>query len=1375
MGRAIDGRQILILDQDQQLCPIGVRGEIYVRSRYLTMGYFGRPEETRERFIQNPLHNDHHDTVYRTGDIGCWSPDGTIEFHGRTDNQVKLHGIRVELADIEGVLRRYPGIGDSHVAVRTVQRGRDKLIAKERTTRGSDNNSVGQQILVAYFTSEKQLAGVDIRRFIQDHLPAHMIPHQFLQLDELPLNANRKLDLNALPEPSNLRPELAESYTAPRDRIEELLVGIWQDVLGIDPIGVDDGFFDLGGDSLSAMQVLNRMSRVANGKLSFRDLFERQTISRLAEVTRQSDKEAVVPTTATKAFPPRRTYPLSLAQRGIWFLWKFDPTNPYYTAQASIHVRGIVNVPVLKRAWRALVQRHVILQARFGMEDDQPVQMFDREREVDLPYIELQRLPYAERQPAMEAAVRKKAQYALDLEQDVLLQAQLFKLSETEGEIALTFHEIIIDLWALSIMIHDLGLLYQGYLDGEESPLPALSVHFSDFVLGEGEHVRRDNLAVQREYWDQELSGELPILNLPTDRPRPVSPSYRGDTRSLFLDADLSQRLKELGAQHDATLFMTLLAAFNVLLRGYAQQDDIIIGAPIANRTDANTEDIVGFFLNMLPLRTRLGDDPSFITLLERTRVTVTEGITNAAYPFIWMLETANITRDLSVSPVFQVMFNMLNLPQVSQKLGDVEFACSELDTGYTKYDLSLYAQEHGDQIFLQLAYITDLFDDATIERMMKNLVALLKSIVDDPESAISRLRMLDEAERQTLVYGFNDTDLDFGNDLCIHQLFERQAKNTPDQIAFTFRDVHVTYADLNARANQLAHFLRRAGVGPETIVAICTNRSIEMMVGLLGIMKAGGVYVALDPEYPLLRLYDILEDSKPSILILQKEVDRFDTFGGKKIYLDGEWKVIAKEQSTNPVCLTTPEHLLNIVYTSSTTGRPKGTLITIDSVLNRLHWMWQAYPFRPHDVAVLQKSYALVAATWECFGALLKGVPTLILSQEDLLDPTQLWDKVVTHRVTYFLASPAVLEGVLYQAEAHPEQWKSLRLATTSAEPIKPSMVARWKQCFPEVPLLNLYGATECASNATAYDTSQLPPEASRVPVGKPLANTKVYVLDQHANPVPIGVVGEMCITGSCLARGYLNLPELSSSRFVSDPFADELGAQMLKTGDLARVLSSGNIELIGRQDYQVKVRGFRVELGDIEEALARHDAVERCVVTLFEIDPARSHLVAYVVSAVSLAPQTLREFLRERLPEYMVPSDFVFPDALPLTPSGKVDRRALAPPPLTRPELDGSFVPPRNPVEEIVASIWTDALGIDQVGVHDNFYDLGGHSLLSIRVANQIEKKLGVRVNPGQLIMQTLGQLAAQCGPASNSGGMKRRGLAALFDQVKRTIARR
>jgi surfactin family lipopeptide synthetase A len=1370
VGRAIDGRQILILDKNQQLCPIGVRGELYIRSPYLTNGYIERPEEMAAKFIQNPLHNDFPDRVYRTGDLGRWLADGTIEFYGRIDNLVKLRGMRVELGDIESALRGHEAVQNCAVIVRTVTRDKSRLIVKDRETR-SKNTANEQQILMAYYTAERPLSGHELRPYLETLLPPHMIPQQFVQLDDLPTNANHKLDLRALPEPHNLRPDLRQPYLPPRNETERQIADIWREVLGIDQVGVEDGFFELGGDSLLAMQVLNRTREATQAKLSFRHLFERQTVAKLAELVAESAEATMGLSSSSLPVPQeaRTYYPLSVAQQGIWFLWKLEPDSPYYTAQGVIHLRGEVDVALLQHAWQALVDRHVILRAKFSVDENgRPVQSFPP-RQENLQVFDLTRLTEEQREARLKAFMYEKGQQPLNLEKHNLLQANLFKLADDAYDMPITFHEITLDLWGWSNMIQDLGTLYDGYKRGVGNPLPPLPFSFADYVLWESAAITKRSLQEQERYWQEQLAGELPVLSLPTDRPHPARPTFCGDAQAVMLDAELTAQLKSLSQQQGTTLFMTLLTAFNILLRMYAGQDDLIVGAPLANRTRDHAEELVGFFLNMLPLRTKFGKSPSFAAVLAQVRDTVTGAISNAEYPFSWMLEWAQTARDVSVSPVFQVMFNMLNLPQSNVALDNLSLSFSELDTGYIKYDLALYAHEHGDEIFLQLAYLTDLFDAATIERMLNNLVVILRQAVANFERPLAQLTLITAAERQTVLYDWNNTAHVFDNGFTIADLFEHQVALTPDATALICQNQTMPFAELNRQANQLGHFLRQNGVEQGDYVGLCTERSFKMMVGLLGIIKAGGAYVALDPDYPRARLRDILDDTRPNLLLVEDGVDRFIDFDGTKICLNRDWDTIKQQPVTNLPGLTTPDDLINIVYTSSTTGKPKGARIPMRAVLNRLLWMWDEYPFVAGDTAVLQKSYALVAATWELFGALLKGVPTLILQPGDVRDADVLWQQLTQHKVTHLLSSPALIENVLQAAAREPTPWDSLRFATTSAEPISPAMVKRWIATFPGVPLLNLYGSTECSSNATQYDVATLPETAVRVPIGTPLPNIQVYVLDENLQPVPIGATGELCVSGACLADGYLNLLELSAEKFVDNPFDKETGSQgdammmqsvtpsplypvtmskLYRTGDLARWCSDGQLELVGRRDYQVKIRGFRVELNDIESVLMHQGSVAKCAVVLADADSARKRLVAYIVPKTSdLDPNNLRAFLRNRLPGYMVPADFFLLDTMPLGPTGKINRQALPKPEALQPTVRETAVLPTTSTQIALATIWETLLGRASIGLYDNFFDSGGHSLLATQVVSRIRDQLNVELSQRRFFeIPTIAELAVE-----------------------------
>jgi len=1333
IGYPVANMQLYVMQQQGnrfKLCPVGASGELCVTGVGVGRGYINDAEKTSAAFFKDPFSENSDARLYRTGDLARYLADGRIEFLGRIDSQVKIRGFRIELGEIESILLRHEAVKECAVVVRTSRQMQGKLVARECLANVEADRSDRKRLL-AYLACRESISNVALRGFVQQYLPPYMIPEQFIYLDALPLNANGKVDKNNLPEPDNVRPDLDQPFVPPRNELEALISSIWQDQLGVDRIGVNDSFFDLGGDSLLAIQVLNRLKQATNANIPFRGFFEAGTVSGLTRIIERTEKDTSSLTVPINARTKTARCRLSVAQQRLWFLWKLEPDNPYYTFQGLLNVKGSLNLPAFLRAWHAIWKRHEILRARFGLEDEMPFQVFDNDEGFDPLFISLTHLPEAERHQAVRNRARAEAERAFDLEQGKLFRIQLFKVSETEHIALLTMHEIILDGWATCVMIRELGELYDGFIKGVRSPLPDLGVKFSDYVLWEAENLRRDSLKEQEDYWRAKLVGELPILGLATDRPRPMSPTFLGKSHGVLLDAALSSGIHRVSRQENTTLFVVILSAFYKMLHLYTGQADLIIGAPLANRSHKDTEGIVGFFLNMLAFRTDLSGDPSFIDLIHRVRETVTDGITRSDYPFIWLLETVSAVRNPGIAPVFQVMLNMLSFPQVTLQYSDLEMGFRELETGYTKYDLSLYAQEQGDRIYLQLSYLTDLFDDESADRILNNMVAFLEGAVANPAARMSHLKMLTETEERTILvdFNFNNTPREFDYGKCIHELFQLQAEKTPEQPALIFKGRRLNYGDLNARANQLANYLRGRSVGPEVGVAVCVQRSFDTIIALLGVIKAGGYYVALDPDYPRLRLKTMLQDTAAPILLLHKDTDEYEDYGGEKIYLD-DLSQLEKEDSSNPVCLSIPNNILNIVYTSSTTGNPKGTFITIKSVLNRIFWMWEAYPFQPDDVAVLQKSTALVAATWECFGALLAGIPTVILSREDLLDPHELWSKLVTERVSYLLASPALLQGVIDQAESHPSEWTTLRLATTSAEAISLTMATQWNTLFPQAPLLNLYGSTECSSNVTMYNTRNISPDASRVLIGKPLANTRVYVLNDNLGLVPMGGKGEMAVSGDCLARGYLNRPELTATRFIPDPFSDEPGSRLYRTGDVARYCADGNIELLGRMDNQIKVRGFRVELDDVEVAILLNPAVRKCAVRVYQDQGGRNRLAAYLVADNGMSSSTIRSFLRERLPEYMIPSDFVMIDTLPLTPAGKVDRRALPLPDRTRPDLDSAFVAPRTDTESLIAKLWSQILGVERVGVYDNFFDLGGHSLMAIQILSRLRNTANVEI---------------------------------------------
>ncbi len=1333
IGRPIANTKLYVTQQvgeSLELSPEEEAGELCVGGVGVGRGYLRDPERTAAAFLDDPFSGAAGARLYRTGDLARFLPNGEIEYLGRIDRQVKIRGFRIELGEIESVLSRHDAVADCAVEALAPCPMASKLVARDYAAEVEPGELVKR--LVAYLVSRQPVADEELRRFLGEVLPHYMIPERFVRLARMPLNENGKIDHKALAVPESFRPELNEPYLAPRDELEKLLAGIVADVLRLDRAGVHDNLFDLGCDSLLAIQILNRVRRSAGIDLSFSELFEAPSVARLAARTGWARQHPPPQITSHGAPRHDRRYPLSLAQQGLWFLWKMEPDSSYYTFQGILSVRGALDLPAFLAAWDVLLARHAVLRARYVAEDGTPYQVFDRKIELPRSVTDLSHLAAAQAQAELRRQAREVAAVPFDLEQDPLLRLELFRLSGDEHALLLTTHEILLDGWATCVLIEELATLYEALLERQEQPLPPLELHLSDFTLWERDAVHRQALEREATYWQKKLGGELPVLDLPLDRPRSTHPTYRGASHATLLDETLSTHLRALALQLEATPFMVLLAAFYVLLYRYSDQDDLVVGAPLANRSQEGTEDMVGFFLNMLPLRCQVAETLPFSQLVRQTRQSVVDAVTHARYPLIFILEDVNTVRESAFAPLFQVMFNMLNFPYDEAPSSQLELAFHELDTGFTKYDLALYAQEHGSRFRLQLAYLADLFDDANVERMLTGLTCLLGEATADPRRQISLLSLLAESERSQILAASRGVPRGFVEGQSVTGLFERQATETPDATALCCHGEPMSYAELNRRANQLARHLRRCGAGRETIVGVCVDRSFDTIVALLGILKAGSAFLPLDDSYPAARLAAMIEDARPPILVVNSRVRPVAGFGGHVVSLDADGHALAQEDPTDPGGAADPDQLFAVIYTSSTTGSPKGSLITLGAALNRLGWMWEAYPFEPRDVAALHKSYALIGAIWECFGALLQGVATFILSREQVEAPPRLWRELLEHGVSYLLASPPVLELVLAQAEANPADALPLRLAASSAEAIPPALVRRWQRAFPSAPLLNLYGSTECSSNIMTYDTADLPANAARTPVGRPLPNVAVYSLDRSLRLVPPVVVGGMYVGGVCLARGYLARPGQTALAFVPDPYSTSPGGRLYQTGDLVRQLADGQLEFLGRHDQQVKIRGFRVELDEVEATLARHDSVAKCAVVPVVDAQGRSSLLALAIARREVAPLELRDFMRENLPEFMVPRSVSLVDTLPLTPSGKIARHLLSLSVKSYPSDAATTVPtaPQTPLQESLAEIWSQVLGVESVGIHDDFFDLGGHSLLGMQLITRVHAELGVEV---------------------------------------------
>jgi amino acid adenylation domain-containing protein len=1318
IGRPIPNARMYILDATLSRVPIGVAGELYIGGVSLARGYVNLPGLTAEKFIPDPFSNEPGKRLYKTGDLARYLPDGNIQYLGRGDYQVKIRGFRIELGEIEAALTRHPSVSQAIVTAHEGARGEKRL--------------------VSYVVAQPQCSptAIELRGFLKDQLPEHMVPAVFMMLDRIPLTSNGKVDRRALPSPGDTRPELGKAFVEFRTPTEELLTDIWAQVLGVERVGIYDDFFDLGGHSLLATQLLSRIRETFQVEMPLRRLFETPTVAGLAESLELSHRgEQNFQQPPIQPVPRDGDLPLSFAQQRLWFIDQLDPGNSVYNFPVAVRLKGSLNLAALEQSLNEIVRRHEALRTTFSMVDGQPSQVIASRLNITLPIVDLTKLPEVERENEVQRLVVEESRRPFDLARGPLLRARVLQLAEDEQVGLLTMHHIVSDGWSAGILIREMALLYQAYCAGNPSPLPELPIQYADFAYWQREWLQGAVLQRQIDYWKKQLEGAPPLLELPEDHPRPAVQTFRGGHQSLLLPRAIGSALKALSRDEAATLFMTLLAAFKVLLNCYTRQDDLVVGTPVANRNRLEIEGLIGFFVNALVLRTDLSGDPTFRELVRRVRKVCVDAYVHQDLPFERLVEELHIERDLSRNPLFQVMFVLQNAPLHAVELPGLSLNPVIADGGTTHFDLTLHIVDTDQGLLATAAYNTDLFDADTITRMLAHFQTLLEAIVKDPERHLSDLSLLTDTQRQQVLLGSNDIRCGYTSDLAIHQLFEAQVERTPDAIAIVFEDEQLTYRELNDRANRLAHSLLRLNVGPEVPVGVCLERSKEVVISLLGILKAGGVYLPLDPAYPKQRIGFMLEDSKAPVIVTQERlIQGLPEHRARVLCLDSDWEAIGRESGENPICSSQPENLAYIIYTSGSTGRPKGVLVSHGSIAEHCRDAERYYQLQPTDRVLQFSSMSFDLSLEQILPTLIVGARLVVVGRE-VWRAGEFHSKAAEFGLTVVDLPTGYWQELVQEWAAGPEPALNAqyRLFLVGGDTMLPEVLNLWQQTsLGSVRLINAYGPTEATITATAFEAKSRPGNSARphrVPIGRPLANREIYILDRHCNPVPIGVPGELHIGGRSLARGYLNQPELTADRFIPDPFSNTAGARMYKTGDLARHLPDGNIEYIGRTDHQVKIRGFRIELGEIEAALAQHPAVRQAIVSTHQEVPAEKRLIAYVVGDREHAPTAndLRSFLKDKVPEYMVPSVFILLDCLPTMPNGKIDRNALPKPDQARPEMGKVFVAPRDALEIQLADLWEEVLNIRPIGVTDNFFELGGHSLLAVRLFSLIEKRLG------------------------------------------------
>jgi amino acid adenylation domain-containing protein len=1210
---------------------------------------------------------------------------------------------------------------------------------------------------VAYVVEREgaDIGGAQLKQYVETKLPDYMAPQAVIKLSQLPVTPNGKLDRRRLPAPDELEVAVADNDRWPRNGVEELLAEIWREVLGVKRVGTGANFFELGGHSLLAAQLAARVRKIFGVEADLREIFEYRSLAEMGDriATRLRGGRGIEgpPIDRSKRTGQTEPLPLSHAQRRLWFLNQMHPDSDLYNMSGVLRFRGRLDLQALEMSLNQIINRHESLRTTFPVIDGSPVQLIADQFEICFSTLDLQSASDPER--AAEDAARADARQPFDLQQGPLFRCRLLRLSADHHQLMITMHHIISDAWSVDLFIRELTTLYQSRLRDASAQLPELPIQYADYALWQTSASSEEWLEPAITYWKARLGGNLPVLALPTDHPRPTVHSVNETSLSLMVAEDEAMAIKALGSRLQASLFMTLLAAFKALLHRYTGQEDLVVGTPVANRNHLELEGLIGCFINTLVLRTDLGGGPTFSELLARIRETALGAYAYQDLPFEKLVEELSPERNLSHNPLFQTLF-VLQPPSARRwTIGELEdcleLELMEIENGTAKFDLILTIKEEPGGLELRFAYSANLFDSWRMEQMARHYLRLLQAVIDDPVQRIGCIDLLGEAERRQILEEWNRTDREIPQ-ATLPDLFEEQVRRSPEAVALVYEDHELTYRELNERANGLAHYLRELGVRPDARVAICVERGVEMVVAMLATLKAGGAYVPLDPAYPPERLAYMLDDSAPAVLLTDEPARAaLPEHPPATFILDldrdaARWRGLPEKNPDRAGIGLSARSLAYIIYTSGSTGQPKGVMIEHRCLINLFLTQVQAFTVEP-DSRILQfASFSFDVCIFElamslCWGAaLVLPPPGAALAGEELIRT------INRYGITHMVMPPAVLAALPKDAA-----FDSIRMLFVGGDTVTRELVQRWSSGRQ---MINGYGPTEATVWATQQECRLDEPGAP--PIGRPLANTKIYILDANRQPAPIGVTGDIYIGGVGVARGYINCPELTQERFLADPFNLGPGARMYKTGDLGRWFPDGRIEFLGRNDFQVKIRGFRVELGEIESALAAYPEVREAVVLTREDSEGSQRLIAYYTGEETGA-EALRAHLSSRLPDYMTPAVYVHLESLPLTENGKLDRRAL-PAPEDQAYLTRGYEPPVGEIETRLAEIWADLLGLERVGRRDNFFELGGHSLLAVRLLSRLRQSLGVEAPMADLFSRpVLADLALAIESASRSEG--------------------
>ncbi|WP_122836677.1 non-ribosomal peptide synthetase, partial [Pseudomonas viridiflava] len=1318
IGKPIANTRVYLLDERQQLVPLGVAGELYVAGDSVARGYLNRPEMTAERFLRDPFHNNPEARMYRTGDLARWNADGTLEYLGRNDDQVKIRGVRIELGEIEAQLSQLPGIEEA------------LIVARE--------DEPGQPRLVGYFTERADVTTLNVgelRTALLAVLPGYMVPSALVRLDAWPLTANGKVDRRALPVPDRDALNTGE-YQAPQGELEIALAAIWSELLQVERVGRHDRFFELGGHSLLAMRMVSQVRQRLSLELALGDLFADSALAAVARCLGSTGRSELP---AIQVIRHEGPVPLSFAQQRLWFLAQMEDANSAYNIPLGLQLTGQLDTRALKRALERIVVRHDSLRSRFiQQEGEARVEAAAASVVPDLLWQDLR----GQDEQALQRVVREEAAQPFDLLDDLPIRGRLLCLAEDRHVLLLTLHHIVADGWSLGVFTRELTALYRAFSQGLDDPLPPLALQYADYTLWQRDWLDGERMSHQSDYWHQALSGAPALLTLPTDRPRPARQDYSGASVAVRLDPRLCDDLKTFCQLHAVTPFMLFMGAWAVLLARLSGQSEVVIGMPVANRRRSEVEELIGLFVNTLAVRIDTSGEPDVSTLLARIKSQVIQAQEHQDLPFEQVVERLRPPRSLAHSPLFQASLAWDGSQGLGLQLGDLHLQPLSEQPTFAKFDLTLSMGETDEGFGGVVDYATALFDESTVVRYVGYLEQLLWTMVGNAHAVPARAGLLGPQERRRLLVEFNASEQDFQLDQPLQALFEAQVARTPDAVALESAGVCLSYRQLNEAANRLAHHLIGQGVQTESRVAVCLQRGPQLVVGLLAVLKAGGAYVPLDPGYPMDRLAYMLGDSEAVALLVDGTTQaRFADRPLPQVNLDScTWNTQSPE---SPVVQgLAAGHLAYVIYTSGSTGAPKGVMVEHRGLCNLVQWSSQLCPPVPNGALLHKTPVSFDASVWELFWPLCAGMRLVLARPDGQRDPAYLVQEIQDRQVSVVQFVPALLQQFVDLDES--ARCVSLTDIVCGGGELTAAMAAQVRLRLPQVRLHNVYGPTEATVDCSVWTLEPHDPvPESALPIGRAISNTRLYVLDDYDQPVPQGVVGQLHIGGDGVTRGYLNLPDMQAERFIDSPFVP--GDRLYRSGDLVRQRADGQLEFLGRNDFQVKLHGLRIELGEIEARLSAHPALREVAVLLHG-----ERLVAWFSCREGhSAPgiEALRAHVLAQLPDYMVPTAYVAMSALPLSLNGKLDRAAL-PEPDASAVLSRHYEAPLCETEALLAELWAELLNVARVGRQDHFFELGGHSLLAVTLIARM-RKLGMSADIRVLFAQpTLAALASAVG---------------------------